>query len=130
MKSGNNFDLEQWQSELQAVATVVRTLALGKQGDSLALLALLRKLEELHREIRDGIFQVSLPDNRQALYTLLKDIQSEGGWPYIQRMKLEAFLANLPLEVEAEPDEFVNVLPEETSGSNTKDFVKVKSEAE
>ena len=114
MKSGNNFDLEQWQSELQAVATVVRTLASGKQGDSLALLALLRKLEELHREIRDGIFQVSLPDNRQALYTLLKDIQSEGGWPYIQHMKLEAFLANLPLDVEAEPD----------------DFVKVKSEAE
>lgn len=114
MKSGNNFDLEEWQSELQAVATVVRTLASGKQGDSLALLALLRKLEELHREIRDGIFQASLPDNRQALYTLLKDIQSEGGWPYIQHMKLEAFLANLPLEVEAEPD----------------DFAKVKSEAE
>ncbi|MBV9387935.1 MAG: hypothetical protein JOZ78_16050 [Chroococcidiopsidaceae cyanobacterium CP_BM_ER_R8_30] len=108
MKSSSNFDVEQWQSELQAVATVVRTLAQKKQGDSLALLALLRKLEELHREIREGIFQASLPDNRQALYMLLKDIQSEGGWPYIQHMKLEAFLANLLMEVEAKPDDFAN----------------------
>ncbi|MBV8887284.1 MAG: hypothetical protein JO235_25270 [Chroococcidiopsidaceae cyanobacterium CP_BM_RX_35] len=112
MKSGNNFDTEQWQSELQAVATIVRTLAQGKQGDSLALLALLRKLEELHREIRDGIFQASLPDNRQALYTMLKDIQSEGGWPYIQHMKLEAFFTNLSIGVEAEADDFANAKSE------------------
>ena len=98
MKSGIDFDSGQLQSHLQAIATTVRALAQSCQGDSLALLALLRQLEELHREIRDGIFQESLPDNRQALHTLLKDIESEGGWPYIERMKLKSFLANLPLK--------------------------------
>ncbi len=94
MTSSINLETE-WQSELQAIATVVRTLALSKQGDNLAILALLRQLEQLHREIRDGLFQASLPDNRQALYALLKDIESNGGWPYIQRMQLQAVLAQL-----------------------------------
>jgi hypothetical protein len=44
------------------------------------------------------MFQVSLPDNRQALYALLKDIESQGGWPYIERMKLQSLLANLQAE--------------------------------
>lgn len=88
----------QFQFELQSIATAVRTLAQSCQGDSLALLALLRQLEALHREIRDGIFQTSLPNNRQALYALLKDIETEGGWPYIERMRLQSFLANLQLE--------------------------------
>jgi hypothetical protein len=108
MKSSTDFETEQWQSELQSVATVVRTLAQGKQGDNLALLALLRQLEALHREIRDGIFQAALPDNRQTLYALLRDIQSEGGWPYIQRMKLQAFLAKMPVEAAPEPDDYAN----------------------
>jgi hypothetical protein len=51
-------------------------------------LALLRQLEKLHKEVRDGAFQESLPDNRQRLYSLLRDIESEGGWPYIERMRL------------------------------------------
>jgi hypothetical protein len=55
-------------------------------------------LEQLHREIRDGSFQDSLPENRQQLYSLLKDIESEGGWPYIERMRLQAFIAKLPEE--------------------------------
>jgi hypothetical protein len=98
MKSGTNFESGQWQSKLEAIATAVRALAQSCQGDSLALVALLRRLEELHREIRDGFFQASLPNNRQALYTLLKDIEAEGGWPYIERMKLQSFLANLAAE--------------------------------
>lgn len=94
------------QTELQSVATVVRALAQNCQGDSLALVALLRLLEELHREIRDGIFQASLPDNRQALYNLLKDIETEGGWPYIERMRLQSFLANLQeVNVEQKDDD-------------------------
>ena len=95
MNRGTGFESRQWQAELQAIATAVRALAQGSQGDSLALVALLRQLEELHREIRDGFFQASLPDNRQALYALLKDIEAEGGWPYIERMKLQSFLAKL-----------------------------------
>ena len=92
----------QLEFELQSIATAVRALAGSYQQDSQALLALLRQLEQLHREIRDGMFQASLPDNRQDLYALLKDIESEGGWPYIERMKLQSFLAYLHSQMEAE----------------------------
>ncbi len=78
--------------KLEAIATDIQTLAQSCQGDSLALLALLRCLEALHREIREGVFQESLPDNRHGFHTLLKDIESEGGWPYIERMKLQSLL--------------------------------------
>lgn len=88
----------QFSIELQDIASAIRALAQNFQGDSIALVSLLRHLEELHREIREGLFQASLPDNRQALYKLLKDIETEGGWPYIERMKLQALLANLPTE--------------------------------
>ncbi|MGL5084006.1 MAG: hypothetical protein ACRC8A_21175 [Microcoleaceae cyanobacterium] len=62
----------------------------GFAGDPLALLALLRTLESLHQEIRDSLFQETLPDNRQALYHLLREIESQGGWPYIPRMSLRS----------------------------------------
>ena len=88
---------------LQAIATVVFREAERSQGDGRSLLALLRLLESLHREIRDGLFQESLPASRQALYTLLKDMEAEGGWPYIHRMKLREVLANL-LQEAAEDD--------------------------
>jgi hypothetical protein len=87
-------ELEQLPSKLEAIATLVASTAQQHQGQSLELLALLRLLEALHQEIRDGLFQRSLPDNRQALYALLRDIESEGGWPYIHRMKLQEFLAD------------------------------------
>nr|WP_290221505.1 hypothetical protein [Trichocoleus desertorum] len=82
--------------EFQAIAQVVRASAQSHEGDCLTLLALLRLLESLHREISDNFFQASLPTNRQALYALLRDIEAEGGWPYIHRMKLQALLVNLP----------------------------------
>lgn len=89
----------EFSEKLQNVTTVVYDVVTSCQGDTTALLKLLRQLEHLHREIRDETFQDSLPNNRQQLYALLKDIESEGGWPYIERMKLQAFLQNL-LEVE------------------------------
>ncbi|HYW17955.1 MAG TPA: hypothetical protein VE956_01355 [Nodularia sp. (in: cyanobacteria)] len=82
--------------KLQEIAMAVHDVASISQGDAIALLGLLRHLEQLHRDIRDNAFQESLPDNRQKLYSLLKDIESEGGWPYIERMRLKAFLATLP----------------------------------
>lgn len=87
-------------SDLQAIAKAVRNLAQNCQGDSLALVAVLRQLEYLHREIREGLLQPSLPDNRQALYALVKDIEAEGGWPYIERMRLQELLVNLQAESE------------------------------
>ncbi|MBD2122949.1 hypothetical protein [Trichocoleus sp. FACHB-262] len=84
--------------DFAAIAQVVRTSAQSYEGDCLTLLALLRLLESLHREISDSFFQDSLPTNRQALYALLRDIEAEGGWPYIHRMKLQALLVNLPPE--------------------------------
>lgn len=92
MDSDLNIESEKLHSELQSLAETVRTLAESCEGDSLLLLALLRTLESLHREVRDGLFQSSLPDNRQALYNLLKDIEASGGWPYIHRMKLRSIL--------------------------------------
>lgn len=81
--------------DLEAIAATVRAAAQQRQGQSLELLALLRLIESLHREIRDGLFQSSLPNSRQALHALLRDIEAQGGWPYIYRMRLIDFLATL-----------------------------------
>lgn len=90
--------------DLEAIAALVQQTAAQYQGQSRKLLALLRRLEALHQEIRDDLFQKSLPDNRQSLYALLRDIESDGGWPYIHRMKLQEFLANLLDELSEGPD--------------------------
>jgi hypothetical protein len=98
MNNGKNFDSDKHQASCKAIFESVRELAIDCQGDTHALLALLRLLEQLHREIRDDYFVKTLPDNRQALYALLKDIESEGGWPYIERMKIKALLTNMEQE--------------------------------
>ncbi|MGM3305384.1 hypothetical protein ACSQ6I_05235 [Anabaena sp. WFMT] len=98
MSNNKNSESEQFTEKLQVITAAVKDSAQACQGDVTALLALLRQLEKLHREIRDGIFQDSLPDNRQRLYSLLKDIESEGGWPYIERMRLQAFLVKVEEE--------------------------------
>jgi len=92
MDNGKNLESEKLQSQLQSLTEAIRTLAESCQGDSVLLLALLRALEASHQEIRDGLFQASFPDNRQALYKLLRNIEANGGWPYIQRMKLRSLL--------------------------------------
>ncbi|MBW4560975.1 MAG: hypothetical protein KME32_07400 [Mojavia pulchra JT2-VF2] len=82
-------------TELETIAVMVQSAAKNYQGDSLTLVALLRLLEGLHQEIRDSLFLESLPSDRQAFYPLLKNIEEEGGWPYIHRMKLQSLLENL-----------------------------------
>lgn len=74
----------------------IHAIADLNREDAIALLQLLRTLEQLHREIQQGYFQSALPDSRQALYALLRDIEENGGWPYVQRWKLQALFANLP----------------------------------
>jgi hypothetical protein len=98
MSNSNNFDSEVISHKLQAVTASVGDAIAACEGDTVALLALLRQLEFLHREIRDGVFQASLPENRQGLYALLREIEMEGGWPYIERMRLQAFLARMEEE--------------------------------
>lgn len=80
---------------LSHIADEIHEIADRDRADPLALLQLLRTLEQLHREIQQGYFQSALPDSRQALYALLRDIEENGGWPYIQRWKLQALFANL-----------------------------------
>ncbi|WP_332996276.1 hypothetical protein [Microcoleus sp. A006_D1] len=92
MDNGKNLESEKLQSQLQSLTEAIRTLAESCQGDSVLLLTLLRGLEASHQEIRDGLFQASFPDNRQALYKLLRNIEANGGWPYIHRMKLRSLL--------------------------------------
>jgi hypothetical protein len=68
--------------------------ALAEQhvGDPESLLKLLRLLEHLHRQIQEGPFRDALPTNRQALYSLLRDMEVAGGWPYIPRLQLRTFM--------------------------------------
>ncbi|MDJ0705529.1 MAG: hypothetical protein QNJ46_19815 [Leptolyngbyaceae cyanobacterium MO_188.B28] len=83
--------------DLGEIAARVKVAAVNRRHDTLALLALLRLLEYLHREIRDVAFYEALPNSRQTLYSLLRDIEVNGGWPYIQRMKLRSLLDHLEL---------------------------------
>ncbi len=95
MSNGKSPDSDKLSYKLQEVTDSIHEYSAISQGDILAILALLRQLEKLHREVRDGIFQESLPSNRQALYSLLKDIEAEGGWPYIERMRIQNLMLNL-----------------------------------
>jgi hypothetical protein len=83
-----------------AITQEIREIATRSAGDVIALLHLLRTLEKLHHEIQEGYFQAALPDSRQSLYALLRDIEENGGWPYIQRFKLQALCAHLLQEEE------------------------------
>ncbi len=90
-------------ADIEEIRLAVQVAARKRANDCEALLALLRQLEELHRDICETLFQESLPNNRQHLYYLLKDIEVSGGWPYIQRMKLKQLLKMI--EVEASPED-------------------------
>jgi hypothetical protein len=82
-------------ADLDEIATKIHDVADRDRADPIALLQLLRTLEQLHHEIQQGYFQSALPNTRQALYSLLRDIEENGGWPYIQRWKLQELFANL-----------------------------------
>ena len=71
-------------AELRAVADEL------KQAET--LLALLREIETIHRDIQEGPFRQSLPEDRQDLYTLLQTMEKSGGWPYIPRLQLRTFI--------------------------------------
>ncbi|MEM1254680.1 MAG: hypothetical protein AAGI69_19775 [Cyanobacteria bacterium P01_H01_bin.21] len=82
-------------ADIEEIRLAVQLAAQKRAGDGRALLALLRQLEGLHRDIRETLFQEALPTNRQRLYSLLRDIEINGGWPYIQRMKIAELVRDL-----------------------------------
>lgn len=96
------------QQDLAALSAQIETIVGATQTDSLSLLALLRLLERAHREICEVHFQPSLPNTRQALYTLLRDIEAEGGWPHIPRMKIQALMSEFLLAESAESSDAVS----------------------
>ncbi len=93
--SASSQDTQNPSDDLNELGQTVQAAAQRREGNCLALLDLLRQLERLHYEIRDTLFRDALPDNRQRLYRLLRDIEQEGGWPYIQRMQLLSLIENL-----------------------------------
>jgi hypothetical protein len=84
-----------FSTQLTEIATRIHSLAQSKTGDTFALLELLRTLESLHRQVQEGLFQDSLPSSRHDFYALMKDIEENGGWPYIERGKIQALRAKL-----------------------------------
>ncbi|ERT08639.1 hypothetical protein M595_1384 [Lyngbya aestuarii BL J] len=98
-----DFESEPFKSQLESLSLTIRDLSQEVQGNTVALLAILRTLELLHREIREGWFRDALPDNRQALYALLKEIETYGGWPYIPRASLRSLSEKLSAEPEDPP---------------------------
>jgi hypothetical protein len=80
---------------LQEISSIGEQLAIENQQQTDNLLAILRTLEDLHRHVREDYFQHALPRNRHGLYTLLQDMETQGGWPYIERMRLQAILRDM-----------------------------------
>ena len=115
-----DIDFDQLPDDLKQLAKAAEQAAIARIGDEIALLGLLRLLEELHNQIRDAWFQDSLPTNRQRLYALLRDIEISGGWPYIQRMRLRALLEQLELaESISEADANEDSDPDDAEGNLT-----------
>jgi hypothetical protein len=92
--SGSRF----FSESLDEIIVKVNSLAHQCEGDSQHLLALLRTLEILHREICNDLFEPSLPNTRNSLYEILREIEETGGWPYIERMKLQTLIQCLSEE--------------------------------
>ena len=85
-------------SRLEDLKTTVKAIAKDTQSDYKELLTLLRVLEALHREVRTGYFEPALPNTRKQLYALLREMEEQGGWPYIERGKLQAMVSLMELE--------------------------------
>jgi len=88
----SNLAAGDWEARLSEELLSIQALSDEVDGDSEALLLLLRRLEELHRNIQDGPFRSSLPADRGELFNLLQGMEKSGGWPYIPRLQLRTFM--------------------------------------
>jgi len=90
-------------SELEALSDRIWQISQAHQGDAGSLLQILRILETLHKRIRDDLFQPALPTSRHELFNLLRDIETNGGWPHIYRMKINEICRYLEQPEELDP---------------------------
>ena len=91
-------------ASLEEIVIRVNIASTQCDDDPQRLVELLRTLEALHRDIRVNLLEPSLPNSRNDLYELLRDIDETGRWPYIERMKLQAFLKHLSSDIEINND--------------------------
>ena len=85
-------------SELEGISERLWEIAQAQQGEPDRLLQILRVLEATHKRIRDDLFQPALPTSRHELFNLLRDIETNGGWPHIYRMKINEICRYLEQE--------------------------------
>jgi hypothetical protein len=83
-----------FQEDFRSISVHLHQLIDRAQADPVSLLKILRFLETLHNEVRELHFQPALPIHRHELYAMLREMEAEGGWPYIPRMQLRSILAN------------------------------------
>ena len=83
---------QQLHDRLAPLLQELRALADQEQNNPDNLLLLLRELEAVHRDVQEGPFRQSLPENRQTLFSLLQTMEKSGGWPYIPRLQLRTFI--------------------------------------
>jgi hypothetical protein len=83
-----------FQEDFRLITVHLHQLIDQAQADPVALLKILRFLESLHNEVRELHFQPALPIHRHELYAMLREMEAEGGWPYIPRMQLRDILAS------------------------------------
>ncbi len=95
--------------KLQTAIAQMRSIAQQYQGNANKLLDILRQLEQLHSDIYDDLFQPALPNSRHALFDLLRDIETNGGWPYIYRIGLQELFQSL---TDPEPEIETNIHPQ------------------
>jgi hypothetical protein len=98
MNDDSNQKMTTSDASIQEISAAIWKLAEQAGDNSLLLLSLLRDLELLHRTIRAELLEPSLPQTRQNLYQLVKEIEEHGGWPYIERMKLKDLLQRMEAE--------------------------------
>lgn len=72
------------EQELQSLANLVESLAQSYHPDSDRLLALLRTLEQLHRQIRTELFEPSLPNTRHDLYAFCGMLKKVAAGPTLK----------------------------------------------
>lgn len=87
------------ENQLPSIIANIQSIAERNSHDEVLLLSILRSLEEIHRHIRTNLFEQSLPKTRHDLYNLVKDIEEQGGWPYIERMKLKELMQNMDRDI-------------------------------